>query len=255
MPFVHKTKQGFFFCFVLFISFCAWCRIWKGRPVAVVSSGSIHDVGGSNLGKKAFSRGRSEIQGWKLGQKGPLLSPRYHFLSGRHQTRPCVWIFGPCFTRLLFCLFCRQSWTPTSLVFACPPPHLIWLFSPAGACLDSRVRQNRHQNPRPLPKPRSPRSAVFTHFSDAALLRRVSSRTPCFVYSETERRLREPDERNSCWQQRLQSTVFKYSRIKAICPRVRVCCCFLFFFFFFTPSWRDRSSFQSHIRDQSRLQG
>lgn len=44
----------------------------------MVSSGSIHDVGVSNLGKKAFSRGRSEIRGWKLGQKGPLGDSRLH---------------------------------------------------------------------------------------------------------------------------------------------------------------------------------
>lgn len=38
----------------------------EGQPVAVVSSESNNRL---NLGKKAFSRGRSQVRGWKLGHK------------------------------------------------------------------------------------------------------------------------------------------------------------------------------------------
>ena len=116
-----------------------------------------------------------------------------------------------------------------------PPPNQIWLFSPVGACLNAHVCQQRYTPTQRNPtKTRSLCSVVFTHLSDAALLRGVSSRTPCFVYSESERhrrrRLRELDEGNSCWQQRLQTTLLKYSQIKAICPRVRLLLLFSFFY-------------------------
>lgn len=94
-----------------FIHFCAWCLIRKGRPVAVVSMSH----GGSNLGKKLFSRGRSEIRWQKLGQKGPLGDSCLHGVTSwldPSRQHPCIWIFGPFCTRLVICLFSSSSTRP-----------------------------------------------------------------------------------------------------------------------------------------------
>lgn len=95
--------------------------------------------GRSNLGKNPFSRGRSEVRGWKLGQKRTtgclLLSPWYHFLTGRLQTASLHldrWTMLYMSTVVFVLLFVHRPYfalpvgsrtprTPTLLVFACPP--------------------------------------------------------------------------------------------------------------------------------------
>lgn len=165
--------------------------------------------GRSNPGKNPFSRGRSEVRGWKLGQKRttgcPLLSPWYHFLTGRLQTaslRLDRWTMSYTSAVLFVLLFDHRPYFalpvgsrtprkhPPCWFLHAPPPADLAVF-PCRSML--RFTQSRH--PYPPPPPSSPpRSAVFTHFSDAALLPRISSRTLRFVYSETKRRLLESDE-------------------------------------------------------------
>lgn len=94
--------------------------------------------GRSSLGKNPFSRGRSQVSGVESGPErttGWLLSPWYHFLTGRLQTaslRLDRWtmlytsalLFLLLFVHpTIFCSFCRQS-APlnTHLVGFCMPP-------------------------------------------------------------------------------------------------------------------------------------
>lgn len=165
MSVVHKTKQGsfifflFFFLFyfiLFFFLFFVHGVIRKGRPFAVVSSGSHSHW---NLGKILFPRGRSEIQGWKLGQKGPPSdSCLYGITSGLDvsRQRPCIWIMLYMSAVLFVLLFIHSSTDhilpvrplkhiPRWFLHVDNPPAQIWLFSPA-ACLDTRVRRSSTGN-------------------------------------------------------------------------------------------------------------
>lgn len=119
------------------------------------------------------------------------------FGSLHHGVHVCCSVCSALRPPTIFCSFCRQS-DPlnTHLVGFCMLSPL--LSDLAVFPCRSMFRFTRSPEQTLPPKPQSPRSAVFTHFSDSALLRRISSRTPRFVYSETERRLRrrlrEPDE-------------------------------------------------------------
>lgn len=204
-----KQNKAFFIFFILF--FCAWCH----SEGAAVCCGKFWVAQSLKSGQDTIFEVGARFGGGNLGQKGP---PRdsclYCITSGLDvsRQRPCKWIFGPCCRRLLFCLFyflsirplatfclfCRQS-DPlnTHLVGFCmltPTPSDPAVF-PCSMfrfmCPPQLHRQPEHQGRRLTPpKTRSPRFAVFTYFSNAALLRRVSSRAPRFVYSETKRRRR-----------------------------------------------------------------
>lgn len=91
--------------------------IWKGSQLLVVSSGSNNRL---NLGNKVFSRGRSPIMGWKLGQKGPQADSCVPGIGSKHPVTSFHFDFRP---RLMHRLF---SLSPSS----CIRPQVVWTRGP-----------------------------------------------------------------------------------------------------------------------------
>lgn len=108
---ICSRNQTSLFCF-----HCAWCLIWKGQPVAVVSPGSDNRL---NLGKKPFSRGRRWIGGsGKPAQKGPLADSRFHGISlNTFKQRPPILISDHDLNIYCFYLLCSS----------CVSPQVIWM--------------------------------------------------------------------------------------------------------------------------------
>lgn len=106
-----KRKQAVFF--VVFVH----GLIWKGSQLLVVSSGSNNRL---NLGNKLFSRGRSPIRGWKLGQKGPQADSCVPGIGSKHPVTSFHFDFRPRLTHRLFPLF------PSS----CLRPQVVWIWAP-----------------------------------------------------------------------------------------------------------------------------